>query len=181
MGAVYATLPSWFFAKISYVIAVCIFLLLQSYTFVEYNVMHELFKLIKEHSGNPEDLLFLFALLFDSDGVVASSGNEVDAMLDSFLFLSQIKKKRSRFVYENKNKCSGDWNEKCCTVVAWCEQHGDLSKRESDSFENREPNSSFSVVYISSPKGREKRSYKVDLKHFSVTRNFDSFVVVFQW
>ena len=22
---------------------------------------------------------------------------------------------------------SGDWNKKCCTVVAWCEQHGNLS------------------------------------------------------
>ena len=22
---------------------------------------------------------------------------------------------------------SGDWNEKCCTVVAWCKQHGDPS------------------------------------------------------
>ena len=40
---------------------------------------------------------------------------------------------------------SGDWKEKCCTVVAWCKQHGDpsiiLTKQErKDCFEHRAKN-----------------------------------------
>ena len=59
---------------------------------------------------------------------------------------------------------SGDYNEKCCTVLAWCEHHGDplivlTERKRKDRYEHtKEPNDSFSV-------GR-KRRYKVDLKHF---------------
>jgi len=37
--------------------------------------------------------------------------------------------------------------------------------------QSKEPNASFSVGYISSPKGRDKKRHKVDLKHLAVTRN----------
>ena len=37
---------------------------------------------------------------------------------------------------------SGDWNKKCCTVVAWCKQHGDpsiilIEHKRKDCFEYR--------------------------------------------
>ena len=48
---------------------------------------------------------------------------------------------------------SGDWNEKYCTVVARCEQHGDPStgltdrkKKNRLNTARKEPNGSFSVV-----------------------------------
>ena len=68
----------------------------------------------------------------------------------------------------------GDWNEKCCMLwpgasnMAIC-RSSQSAKGEIDL--NIEPNSSFSVGCISSPKGRDKRRYKVDLKHLAVTRN----------
>ena len=41
---------------------------------------HEIFKLTKEGSGIPEDLLFAVVLSSDGDGVIADRGNEVDAV-----------------------------------------------------------------------------------------------------
>ena len=46
----------------------------------EYYATHEIFKLTKEGSGIPEDLLFPVALLSDGDGVIANGGNEVHAV-----------------------------------------------------------------------------------------------------
>ena len=46
----------------------------------EYCAAHEIFKLTKEGSGIPEDLLFRVALLSDEDGIIANGGNEVDAV-----------------------------------------------------------------------------------------------------
>ena len=46
----------------------------------EYYATHEIFKLTKEGSGIPEDLLFPVALLSDEDGIIANGGNEVDAV-----------------------------------------------------------------------------------------------------
>ena len=46
----------------------------------EYNATHEIFKLTKEGSGIPRDLLFPVALLSDEDGIIANGGNEVDAV-----------------------------------------------------------------------------------------------------
>ena len=46
----------------------------------EYYATHEIFKLTKEGSGIPEDLLFTVALLSDEDGIIANGGNEVDAV-----------------------------------------------------------------------------------------------------
>ena len=51
-----------------------------------------------------------------------------------------------------------DWDEKCCTVVAWCKQ---TTWRSVD--QSKEPNGSFSVAC----KGRNK----VNLKHLAVARN----------
>ena len=63
---------------------------------------------------------------------------------------------------------SGDRNEKCCTVVAWCKSNGNSSiilteHKRKDRFEHRakEPDGSFSAGC--------KRWYKVDLKHLAVT------------
>ena len=63
---------------------------------------------------------------------------------------------------------SGDYNEKCCTVLAWCERHGDPSIvltecARKDRYEHsKESNNSFAV-------GR-KRRYKVDLNIFGSCR-----------
>ena len=46
----------------------------------EYYATHEIFKLTKEGSGIPEDLLFPVALSSDEDGIIANGGNEVDAV-----------------------------------------------------------------------------------------------------
>ena len=46
----------------------------------EYYATHEIFKLTKEGSGIPEDLLFAVVLWSYGDGVVANGGNEVDAV-----------------------------------------------------------------------------------------------------
>ena len=60
--------------------------------------------------------------------------------------------------------------------MAWCEKHGDplivLTEQKGTIVldMNEEPNSSFSVGYISSPKGRGKRRYKVDL-NLTVAQN----------
>ena len=60
-------------------------------------------------------------------------------------------------------------------VVAWCEQHGNpsivLTECERKDHFKHIGKSSFSVGYISSPKGRDRRRYKVDLKHLAVSRN----------
>ena len=50
--------------------------------------------------------------------------------------------------------------------ILWVSKGGnvDLSKWSKDDLR-------FSVMYISSPKGREKRRYKVDLKHLAVAQN----------
>ena len=56
-------------------------------------------------------------------------------------------------------------------------QHGDslivLTERErKDCFHTEQRTKrQFSVGYISSPKGRDKRRYKIDLKHLAVARN----------
>ena len=50
------------------------------YFSAEYYAAHEIFKLPKEGSGIPEDLLFPVALLSDGDGVIANGKNEVDAV-----------------------------------------------------------------------------------------------------
>ena len=46
----------------------------------EYYATHEIFKLTKESSGIPEDLLFPVALSSDGDDVIANGENEVDAV-----------------------------------------------------------------------------------------------------
>ena len=50
------------------------------YSNAEYYATHEIYKLTKEGSGIPEDLLFAVVLSSDSDGVIANGGNEVDAV-----------------------------------------------------------------------------------------------------
>lgn len=35
---------------------------------------------------------------------------------------------------------SGDWNDKCCMAVAWCEEHGDLSIALTEHFEHKAKN-----------------------------------------
>ena len=52
---------------------------------------------------------------------------------------------------------SGNWNKKCCTVVAWWEQHSDPSR----SFEHRAKNQTAAF----------KSGTRLDLKHLAVAQN----------
>ena len=72
---------------------------------------------------------------------------------------------------------SGDGTSAKKLVEDFDIQHGDPSivsaeHKRKDHFAHRATNQMrFSVGYISSPKDRDKKRYKVDLKHLAVTRN----------